>query len=73
MKSLKDFKLSVQVGAGSRRVTYRAAPAGADGHTFDPSLIMKIDADRTTTFKIKSIIYILINQTEKSPGNLNLS
>ena len=33
----------------------------------------QIDADRTTTFKIKSIIYILINQTEKSPGNLNLS
>ena len=66
MKSLKDFKLSVQVGAGSRRVTYRAAPAGADGHTFDPSPIMKIDADRTTTFKSKSSIYNLINQIEKS-------
>ena len=43
-----------------------AGAAGANGGTFDPSPVTKIDVKRKTMFKLKSSIKNLINQNEKS-------
>ena len=48
MKSLKDFKLSVQVGAGSSKVSYGPRRPAPMDLAVDPSPIGKIDAERTT-------------------------
>ena len=61
MKSLKALNSTLQFGCGSRTAKYRAEPAGADGRTFDPSPITKIDVERKTIFKLKSSIRNLIN------------
>ena len=42
-----------------------AGAAGANGGTFDPSPVTKIDVKRKTMFKLKSSIKNLINQNEK--------
>ena len=42
-----------------------AGAAGADGRTFDPSPVTKIDVKRKTMFKLKSSINNLINQDGK--------
>ena len=42
-----------------------AGAAGANGGTFDPSPVTKIDVKRKTMFKLKSSIKNLINQNKK--------